>query len=320
MEAGDPVLLDGAAWPPQAVDEALRAFYAGTEPEETTPPAPCAAGLGGGSDWLAQSRVPFDSAYKWSAAAFAGHGSFVIGAPEFVAGPRYASWPPRGALACQGLPGAAAGRLPELPDPKAGLDPRSLTFAALVPVSNRIRPEAPRTFRYFAQQGVAIRVISGDNPLAVSEVARQAGVQGAEQYVDASTLRTDEQLAAAAEKYTVFGRVTPGQKRKPDPRHAGRRPHRCHDRRRRQRRAGAEGRRLRHRHGVGRPGRQPGGPAGADGLPTFPACPPWWRRAAGSSTTSSGRRRCFWSKTSSRFCSAWSRCLWPCPTRCCPCS
>ena len=214
MEAGDPVPLDESAWPPQAVDEALRAFYAGTEPENDTARAMCRR-FGGGSDWLAQSRVPFDSAYKWSAAAFAGHGSFVIGAPEFVAGPRYAELAPRvEPWLAKGYRVLLLAACPELPDPKAGLDPRSLTFAALVPVSNRIRSEAPRTFRYFAQQGVAIRVISGDNPLAVSEVARQAGVQGAEQYVDASTLRTDEQLAAAAEKYTVFGRVTPGQKRK----------------------------------------------------------------------------------------------------------
>ena len=132
-----------------------------------------------------------------------------------MAGPRYAELAPRvEPWLAKGYRVLLLAACPELPDPKAGLDPRSLTFAALVPVSNRIRPEAPRTFRYFAQQGVAIRVISGDNPLAVSEVARQAGVQGAEQYVDASTLRTDEQLAAAAEKYTVFGRVTPGQKRK----------------------------------------------------------------------------------------------------------
>src|SRR5699024_6273092 len=77
-----------------------------------------------------------------------------------------------------------------------------------------IRPEAPQTFRYFAEQGVAVRVISGDNPVAVSEVARQAGIEGAEKYVDASTLRTNEDIASAAERCTVFGRVTPEQKRK----------------------------------------------------------------------------------------------------------
>ena len=214
MDAGTPVLLDEAAWPPEQVDAILRAFYAGTEPENDTARAMCRR-FTGGSDWVAQSRVPFDSAYKWSAASFAGHGHFVVGAPEFVAGSRY------GELVHYVEPYLAKGyrvlllaASREQPDPKAGLAPKMLDFVALVPVANRIRPEAPETFEYFARQGVAIRVISGDNPQAVSEVARQAGVQGAEHCVDASTLRTDQQLAAAAEKYTVFGRVTPGQKRK----------------------------------------------------------------------------------------------------------
>lgn len=216
MEAGTPVLLHEAAWPPERVDAVLRAFYAGTEPENDTARAMCRR-FTGGSDWTVEGRVPFDSAYKWSAAAFAGQGSFVIGAPEFVAGSRYGElthelqrYLERGYRVL--LLAACTGG--QLPDPRLGLNPRQLEFVALVPVSNRIRPEAPKTFRYFAQQGVAIRVISGDNPLAVSEVARQAGVQGAEHYIDASTLRTDEQIAAAAEKYTVFGRVTPDQKRK----------------------------------------------------------------------------------------------------------
>ena len=216
MEAGTPVLLHEAVWPPERVDAVLRAFYAGTEPENDTARAMCRR-FTGGSDWTVEGRVPFDSAYKWSAAAFAGQGSFVIGAPEFVAGSRYGElthelqrYLERGYRVL--LLAACTGG--QLPDPRLGLNPRQLEFVALVPVSNRIRPEAPKTFRYFAQQGVAIRVISGDNPLAVSEVARQAGVQGAEHYIDASTLRTDEQMAAAAEKYTVFGRVTPDQKRK----------------------------------------------------------------------------------------------------------
>lgn len=85
---------------------------------------------------------------------------------------------------------------------------------ALLPVANRIRPEAPETFRYFAEQGVAVKVISGDNPVAVSEVARQAGIEGAERYVDAATLDTDEKVAEAVRTCTVFGRVTPAQKRK----------------------------------------------------------------------------------------------------------
>ena len=70
------------------------------------------------------------------------------------------------------------------------------------------------SFSYFAQQGVRTKVISGDNPLTVSEVARRAGIPDAEKFVDARTLKTDAELAKAAEDMTVFGRVTPDQKKK----------------------------------------------------------------------------------------------------------
>ena len=139
----------------------------------------------------------------------------MVGAPEFVAGARYAE------LAAQVEPLLEKGsrvlllaRCDAEPDPKVGLDADKLEFVALLPVANRIRPEAPETFRYFAEQGVAVKVISGDNPVAVSEVARQAGIEGAERYVDAATLDTDEKVAEAVRTCTVFGRVTPAQKRK----------------------------------------------------------------------------------------------------------
>ena len=101
------------------------------------------------------------------------------------------------------------------PDPKVGLDADKLEFVALLPVANRIRPEAPETFRYFAEQGVAVKVISGDNPVAVIEVARQAGIEGAERYVDAATLDTDEKVAEAV-RTCENGKsaATPAQKRK----------------------------------------------------------------------------------------------------------
>lgn len=214
MEAGNPVLLDAEHWDDARTREALLAFYGDNEPENDTARAMCER-FGGTSDWVLQKSVPFNSAYKWSAATFSGHGSFVVGAPEFVAGNRYPE------LAAQVEPYLSKGYRVLLfaacdaePDPKQGLPVSDLHFIALIPVANRIRPEAPRTFRYFAEQGVMVRVISGDNPAAVSEVARQAGIAGAERYIDASTLWTDEAIVDAAEKYTVFGRVTPEQKRK----------------------------------------------------------------------------------------------------------
>lgn len=80
-------------------------------------------------------------------------------------------------------------------------------------LENPIRQNAAETFGYFTQQGVAIKVISGDNPVTVSQVALAAGIPDAENFVDAQTLTTPEQLSEAAGCYTVFGRVTPNQKR-----------------------------------------------------------------------------------------------------------
>ena len=215
MEAGEPLLLTPDAWPQDRVYTVLHSIYAGTEPDNDTARAMVQRfGKQNGTPWPRQSVVPFNSAYKWSAATFA-EGSFVVGAPEFVAGARYAE------LAAQVEPLLEKGsrvlllaRCDAEPDPKVWLDADKLEFVALLPVANRIRPEAPETFRYFAEQGVAVKVISGDNPVAVSEVARQAGIEGAERYVDAATLDTDEKVAEAVRTCTVFGRVTPAQKRK----------------------------------------------------------------------------------------------------------
>lgn len=215
MEAGEPLLLTPDAWPQDRVYTVLHSIYAGIEPDNDTARAMVQRfGKQNGTPWPRQSVVPFNSAYKWSAATFA-EGSFVVGAPEFVAGARYAE------LAAQVEPLLEKGsrvlllaRCDAEPDPKVGLDADKLEFVALLPVANRIRPEAPETFRYFAEQGVAVKVISGDNPVAVSEVARQAGIEGAERYVDAATLDTDEKVAEAVRTCTVFGRVTPAQKRK----------------------------------------------------------------------------------------------------------
>ena len=84
---------------------------------------------------------------------------------------------------------------------------------ALIALRNPVRAEAPAVFSYFARQGVTVKVISGDDPNTVSQVARQAEIQDAEQFVDASTLK-DSDIPRAVEQYTVFGRVTPDQKRK----------------------------------------------------------------------------------------------------------
>ena len=91
--------------------------------------------------------------------------------------------------------------------------PAQLQVMAFLLIQDVIRPEAEQTLRYFTEQGVQLKVISGDNPLTVLNIARRAGLPEAEKYIDASTLDTEEDLKQAVEQYTVFGRVTPNQKK-----------------------------------------------------------------------------------------------------------
>lgn len=84
---------------------------------------------------------------------------------------------------------------------------------ALIIISDYIRENAIETFQYFKEQGVDIKVISGDNPITVSEIAKKAKINNAEKYINAATLENEQQIAEAVNKYTVFGRVTPEQKR-----------------------------------------------------------------------------------------------------------
>ena len=90
----------------------------------------------------------------------------------------------------------------------------NVTPIGFIAFENPIRENAVDTFNYFKSQGVDIKVISGDNPLTVSQIAFQAGIENAENYIDASLLDTDKKIQEAISFYTVFGRVTPKQKQK----------------------------------------------------------------------------------------------------------
>lgn len=161
----------------------------------------------------AERVLPFSSSRKYGAVAFHRDESYVLGAPDVILGAAVAEHARQidGYLAkgCRVL--LLARYYGDIED--EGLPAKKLPLALLL-LSNKIRAEAPETFRFFARQGVDIKVISGDNAAAVSSVARCAGIRNADSFVDARTLDTDEKLAAAAVRYTVFGRVTPEQKRK----------------------------------------------------------------------------------------------------------
>lgn len=160
----------------------------------------------------AVSVTPFSSQFKYSGAAFE-DGSYVLGAPEFVLREDYDNYREQiEQYSSEGYRVLVFGIYDGVIDGKALTG--KVTPLGLVFLSNPIRKEAPETFKYFENQGVEIKVISGDNPVTVSQVALQAGIANADNYIDASTLTTDEAIEDAVLRYTVFGRVTPDQKRK----------------------------------------------------------------------------------------------------------
>jgi cation-transporting P-type ATPase E len=182
-----------------------------------------------GTDWQRTGGIPFSSARKWSAVSADGHGTWVLGGPEMVL-PQPAHELDRQArsaadqLAAEGrrvlllavsprpVPGEADGTEPE----QATL-PVDLRPAALVVLAERVREDAADTMRYFTTQGVALKVISGDNPRTVGAVAAQVAVPGVTSAADAMDARElpDDvaALAGVLEQRSVFGRVTPAQKR-----------------------------------------------------------------------------------------------------------
>ena len=159
----------------------------------------------------AVSQQAFSSSLKYGSVTFS-DGTYLLGAPEFIMHEGFA-------------------RIEEEIIPYADKGDRVLLFArydgenvengingsvtplGFVALANPIRENAVKTFEYFKSQGVAIKVISGDNPRTVSRIAIQAGIESAESFVDAATLDTEDKIADAVNKYTVFGRVTPKQKK-----------------------------------------------------------------------------------------------------------
>ena len=198
--------------PPEYLEKVLCAVYSQEEPENQTAAA-LAEMFSGKTDWVCTHRVPFTSETKYSISIFAGQGAFVIGAPEFIMGEHYGSLRAQvEELSAKGFRVLLVARHPVQPDD--AIDPRLLEPLALITLTNRIRPSAPKTFAYFAEQGVAVKVISGDNPITVSQVAMRAGIPNADHYVDVSALESDEDFENAVKHCSVFGRVTPDRKKR----------------------------------------------------------------------------------------------------------
>jgi cation-transporting ATPase E len=168
--------------------------------------------------WVADASVPFSSARKWGAVSFGGNGVWFLGAPDvLLPGDADTARILRGRIE----PFESAGRRVVLmaraddgtrPDP-ARLPP-TLVPAGIVVLAERVREDAAETLGYFVAQGVAVKIISGDNPRTVGAIAGRLGVAGSDHSIDARHLPDDpDALAEAMDSNVVFGRVTPQQKR-----------------------------------------------------------------------------------------------------------
>lgn len=162
------------------------------------------------ASWDIINTVPFSSQRKWSGATFYDKGSFVLGAPEFVL--------------------KDISNIKHLIDEESNKGhrvlcvayskepfndeslPKNISCIGLLVLSDNVRENAPKTFEFFEKQGVNIKIISGDNPLTVSNIAGQAGVKDSHLYIDMSKVSNDTDLSEIVENYIVFGRVSPHQK------------------------------------------------------------------------------------------------------------
>lgn len=210
MSVENMICLKENVYSRKRVEEILNACYTVLDAENDTGRA-MAAYFHTPCHLEVEFTIPFTSANKWTAVGLKEIGTCVIGAPEFVLGENYqkvkALVEPYQKEGCRVLLAAISDEPPK-EDELCG----EIVPIALVIIGNPVRKDAPETFRYFAENGVKVKVISGDNPSSVSKIAKLAEIEEADNYIDASLLKSKEDYEKAVEQYTVFGRVTPDQK------------------------------------------------------------------------------------------------------------
>ena len=195
------------------VEEALGAIAA-ADPQPNASLQAVARRAAPPAGWEVRSRAPFSSARKWGATTFEGRGTWFLGAPEILLATRAdrAVLQRADQYAREGRRVLLLARGDGEVDPDRG--PGALTPAALVVLEERVREDARDTVGYFADQGVAVKIISGDNPATVGAIARRVGVPGADEPVDGRELPSEPpELADALEEHSVFGRIGPHQKK-----------------------------------------------------------------------------------------------------------
>ncbi len=206
-------LLDSATH-----DEVTSALAALAAAEPTPTSTLTAAGRGIAPDWRLISQTPFSSARKWSGATFDPGGTWIVGAPEIVLDGRHPMAPPIREMVAAST--ADARRVLLVARSRFVLEdhelPADVSPVALVVLAEELRPDAAATMRYFAQQQVEIKIVSGDNPVTVATVAQRLGIEGADRHVDLRSIDLDgdaQRVAELVRATTVFGRVQPHQKR-----------------------------------------------------------------------------------------------------------
>jgi cation-transporting ATPase E len=200
--------LDGEA----QVEEALAAIAAADEHPNATMAAIGERYPTVTNGWSETASLPFSSARRWSAVAFGDRGSWFVGGADVLIGVGDAANDRVADAAAEGSRVLILARADSLP--QDGRLPPSLRPAALVVLKDMLRPDAARTLDYFHEQDVTVKVISGDDPRTVGAIAEQLGLEGADRPIDARELPDDEEgLAEVLGRASVFGRVTPQQKR-----------------------------------------------------------------------------------------------------------
>ena len=162
--------------------------------------------------WVVTSSLPFSSARKWSSTTFEDHGTWFLGAPEILAGDDETV---RDRMRHHAAEGRRVVLAAHSPDPTIDETlPAGIEARGLVLLEDTVREDAPEILRFLVEQGISLRVISGDHPGTVAAVAKRAGVPDADVGRDARDLPTEEsELAELLENQIVYGRVTPHQKR-----------------------------------------------------------------------------------------------------------
>lgn len=161
--------------------------------------------------WKSVEKIAFSSQTKWSAIGFQEKGRYLLGAPEIVLKKEISIYKEtiekyakdyRVLVLAHTEETVANGKLP-----------KNIELIGYVFILDKIRKEAKQTLKYFEKQGVEIKIISGDNPITVSKIAKQVGVRNYNRYIDMTTLKSEEEIEKVAMQYTIFGRVSPTQKK-----------------------------------------------------------------------------------------------------------